>query len=653
MTTLDRFSRALFMAIDIENWPMPESLLLGEEKRRIFENRVKAIKLYHAGCRHKDIEQRTAINRSEAARLVKRCLAVGNDGTVEGYRALLPYRHVHPSRQRAIGRVGVRTGYSGAFSALLRDHPHIRKNLDALIITGKLKRTAIAEPCKPLYVIHAEFLNWCKKAGLTANDYPFCVQEHGYKALSRYRQKLRALHYRQAAASDANDEAIQKLITGTGEVRTSTPVTHPFQRVELDGHKIDMHCTIAIPTLNGAGESLVSISRLWLLVLLDVFSKAVLGYALVPAVNYSARDLMRAIRSALIPWKPLTLTIPTIRYPTGGGLPSGIIPALAYSCWDELHVDNALANLSDFFLTQLQRSVRCVPVYGPTHQPDSRPFIEGFFNLFERMGFQRMPGAVKHGQRQNKNAIKEAIKYKVTMEELQHLADVIIAKYNTGKASDTHLTRLEILKNYVNSSRTLVRRIPEERREKVVIYDSHLHLKIHGSSHSGRRPHVIYEGSRYTNLVLSSAFGLVGKYITALGASSDLRRLEAYFPDGTPIGTLFAENRWRHVPHSLDTRKAVNRLRRENRLHLQIEEDYPTSYRRHLEESARSSKNAATELARVMLEQDLWLPTYAPLKQTPDEKYDEEIEETYPSEGSENEAIDLFEGFGTTYGPQR
>lgn len=46
--------------------------------------------------------------------------------------------------------------------------------------------------------------------------------------------------------------------------------------------------------------------------------------------------VIRAVESSLEPWSPRQLTIKSIGYRDGDGMPNGIIPELAYVCFDEL-----------------------------------------------------------------------------------------------------------------------------------------------------------------------------------------------------------------------------------------------------------------------------------------------------------------------------
>jgi hypothetical protein len=57
------------------------------------------------------------------------------------------------------------------------------------------------------------------------------------------------------------------------------PATRPYEAVEFDGHKIDVRLTLRIDDPFGF-ETLLVLHRIWILLLLDVATRAVIGYAL-------------------------------------------------------------------------------------------------------------------------------------------------------------------------------------------------------------------------------------------------------------------------------------------------------------------------------------------------------------------------------------
>ena len=81
------------------------------------------------------------------------------------------------------------------------------------------------------------------------------------------------------------------MASGTGINR---PVHNPFDRIEMDAHKLDGRFVVMIPQLDG-GWSPRLIHRLWVIVLLDVASRAVIGYHLSLRLEVNKEDVIAAI----------------------------------------------------------------------------------------------------------------------------------------------------------------------------------------------------------------------------------------------------------------------------------------------------------------------------------------------------------------------
>ena len=121
------------------------------------------------------------------------------------------------------------------------------------------------------------------------------------------------------------------------------------------------------------------IERVWLLAIIDVCTRAVLGYHLALGREYSRYDVIKTIESALEPHRPRDFTIPGLVYGSHDGFPSQRMPELAYTTWEWMKLDNAKANLAKETLDALCEFVGCCADAGPKYSPDDRPYIERFF----------------------------------------------------------------------------------------------------------------------------------------------------------------------------------------------------------------------------------------------------------------------------------
>ena len=95
----------------------------------------------------------------------------------------------------------------------------------------------------------------------------------------------------------------------------------PFEETEHDGHNGDFY--FVIKTHGRHGEWIYTTPmRMWLLILIDRASRAILGYAYrLGSTNYPAISVMRSFVHALTPWEPKVLTLPHLAYKEGAGFP--------------------------------------------------------------------------------------------------------------------------------------------------------------------------------------------------------------------------------------------------------------------------------------------------------------------------------------------
>lgn len=596
MRRANKTHRKGIATLDLGAWSAVNIFSLSESDRACYERREQAVKMYASHYSLAEIHRCTGISKQRLYHLVSRCLLVDGDGNQAGFRALIPRQHLPAIRNEGTKKLRSIKPAPGSLHALFFRYPSIYSVLHQLAVLGKRDKMQAREVDVPIASIHAEFIKQCEIAGIKYPHYPFNSESVGLPAIKRWVKTERAEHRLRNLRIDDPTAAIK--VQSTPIAKMTAGPSRVFQRVELDGHRIDLECVLEMPGPNGEGVVRVFVSRIWILALVEAKSNAVLGYTLAFGQNYSAVDAMRAVRNSVVPWRRRQLTVTTVDYREGDGLPSGLINELSYACFDELHLDNALAHLSDFFLSQLERTVNAVPVFGPVQDPDSRPFVEGFFRLFEEAGLHRMIGTTGSDPKDRRRRDHKDTRYHLTLDLLTDLVDLLIARINNSRAPSASITRLDVLRRALMQTPTVIRRIPVDLRSKVFQYDMHFEATI-GSDH--KRPVVRALSARYSNDVLAKAFGLIGRRVTVLANSEDVRTVECILDNGSSLGTLFVERRWRQTAHSLITRREITRL--VNKGVIKDTNDLPVKFRQHLEIQARKSRRAAAMLAKVRLEQ--------------------------------------------------
>jgi putative transposase len=344
------------------------------------------------------------------------------------------------------------------------------------------------------------------------------------------------------------------------------------------------------------------IDRFWILAIIESISRAILGYYISLNREYNANDVLLCVRNAIVPWKRRGLTIPGLKYPEHGGMPSEVIPELAWATWGEFSYDNAKANLAERVLKKLSRTVGCAINPGPVETPERRPFVERFYQTFEENGFHRLPsttGSRPNDPRRN-NPEKNAIRFDISLEHIEELTEVIVMQYNaTPHSGIGYRTPLEYLQYFIGDENILVNTLPEGKRSNMNLLNIEASRIVRGNIKNGRRPYIEFEGARYQNDVLARTPDLIGKRLTLSIDPEDIRSLVAYLPDGSELGILSALGFWGRTPHTLEVRKAILALKHRRLIWYTTEQDPVQVYMDYLATQSPKSKAAAREFAKV------------------------------------------------------
>lgn len=573
--------------LDLSKWPTVRIESLKEKESNIFIKRKRAIFMYFENRLHKEIEEETGINRSQLNNLLKKCLQYDDNGVLWGFRALIPYKRINSYVRQSLPETR-EDNKTGAFQLLLETYPDLRETIDKLFLNQKSK-TAVNSNIRTMEIFRA-FIKKCREIGIKPPSYPFNTKELGRRSLYNYIKNLETRR-----AENENNQ-------NNFEFTNPPPIiTRPFERVQFDGHKLDVALIIVITTPE-EGEILKEINRIWLLTLMDVATRNILGYYVSLNKEYNSSDVLRCIRNAIVPWEPKEFTIPGLSYPLEGGFPSYVVPETQWAVWDELYFDNALSHLSNIVRERLKSVVGSVINAGQVKTPLRRSLKERFYGLLEENGFHRLPNTTgsNPNDSRRKNAEKNAHKYRISPQHIEELVEVLIAEYNgTSHGGISYFTPLELLKQKVEKNPLIINQLSEEQRNEVSFLTLHAQRTIVGSLKDKRKPYIEYENVRYTNTLLSRSYGLIGKKLDLVINTDDLRVIKAYLPDGSELGILKAAGKWALTPHSLYVRKEIYKLRRKKLLNFLSKDDPIEIYYNYLNESSKKNKNDRNKLASL------------------------------------------------------
>lgn len=519
--------------IDTRTWPTVDISALSDTMRTAFSKRCCAIELYASGKAVRDIEKQTGVNDRQLYRLLDRCLKQGDDGMLMGFRGLIKYKHIGIYTRIAAARavnVGIGSGLGGAFVLLMERYPtlvtwlrqQIRDHavvLEQLSTEGRLRTRLIG-----LSGLHQNFLKQCRAVGITAADYPLNTDRMGIRSLCAY-VKAEMLRSFGAAAHAAGARRLKGL--PRDKDATTPTAIRPYQVVEFDGHRLDVRLKIVIKDPLGFIQEF-EIERIWLLVILDVCTRAVLGYHLVLEREYSRYDVIKTIEKALAPHCPRSFTLPNMGY-GNGGFPSGKFPELAYAIWQWMKLDNAKANLAHDTMAALCEFVGCFADAGPTHQPDDRPYIERFFGTIATTLSSRLPGYTGSNPQDLRRRLSDPkgnLRLFVSLDELEELMEASISAYNvTPHGGLNGRTPLEAMEYFVRGKGEMLQWLPEPKRRTLCLMQTAHRCRVRGYLDQGVHPHINLFQVRYTSEVLAASGALLGKDLRVYYNSDDLRNV--------------------------------------------------------------------------------------------------------------------------------
>ncbi|WP_029918480.1 hypothetical protein [Pelobacter seleniigenes] len=509
--------------------------------------------------------------RQEIHSRLKRCLTLHSDGNIWGWRALEPGIRIKPyCRKKIVAPMGIgkKGGRAGALTALFERFPDIWETAKSSFL-GKLEKDKKLKVREAISDIHQTMLRLCKQKLIderiargesteeaTQNyvlEYPFNTETRGLRSLQKRLNCLYDSHPQSAIRARHGADAARKYSAEQPKERDDESILRPYQRVELDAHSIDANFWLPEdPDLRFGGRENF-IVRPWLLALIEAMSQAVLAYLIVISREVNHWDVLRVLKRALVPWQPMQLTVPGLRYDAGSGLPSGVIKGCEYAVWDSLLLDNALAHLAFDVRNAVKKVMNGTINDGPGRSPYRRPHVEGFFDNLEEHGFHRLPNTVGSGPNdpRRENAAEAAKTYQIGHQDLVELTDVLIANYNANShRKPGGKSPLDILRLYTQTEHI---RILEDQR-KLIEFNPRFEVTIRSNRKEGRRPYVNLLYLRYSSHAL--IYSLSGKKAVMRPDPDGMHTSEIFLKDsGRNLGIVRVKDaRWNY-PHTIEQRK--------------------------------------------------------------------------------------------------
>jgi len=582
-----------------DEWAHVQTYFMSEENRIQFEQRKRAIDMYIDGASLKRIHADTGIHRTSISRLIQRCIKIDtNTGKQYGYSALIPQKKLKQNSKLQTKESTQKT--RGAFQALLAKYPELKDFIQDNYL-GNIEIT-LEKRITPSN-LHKKFLLECRNLKIKDYEYPFISSDKAKRTFYRY---LKQLDETNIAIKRESKEVQKKFLsTGKGKRTRPYPLT-PFSVVQVDGHKIDLLYTVEIT--NKHGETIRKPAmRLWIIAVIDVATRVILGYSISVNENYDQNDILHAIRNAIMPKETIDFTLKGLQYPDNYGFHSLMIPETEWAMPEIVMLDNAKSHLAKRVLDKLSTQIYCTLNFGSVATPESRATIERWFKTLEENGYHRLPsttGSNTNDVRRTK-AEEDSVKYEISYDDVVQLTEYFIALYNVSQHSSlSYESPLECMRRRIIDSGMQPCIANNEMKRKVCELTNIVDRRtVHGNIKRGKRPYITYEGVEYRNKVLSESAGLIEQQLIIEVNPDDISSIHAYFADGSDFGTLMATGEWGMKSHSLKTRREALRLARENKKNSEPFFAPLTDLEKELDKRAETQRRARTKAARVRAEQ--------------------------------------------------
>jgi transposase InsO family protein/transposase-like protein len=585
-----RFSRVQFKVDggDCNLWPPVDADLIPEDLRSDARSRVNAIKAYlNEDASVEEVEEKYGVHRSTLYRMIKRCESRDDDGRVLGFKGAIPYWRNSADKYNRLKAIEQQVdseerGDAGVFQQLIDEHIALREWLGAQARKYKPRK----EGGEHFAVLHSAFLALCASLEIPDTKYPFCRKTKARSALRSHLIKT-AKTLKSQSEADYNESRVRDIV----------PPTDIMEDVEADGHEVDIR--LVIEETDRYGQPVrYEILRIWLITLIDVFSRCVLGYSIALGRNYDQIDLLSAVYNSMAPHRRPPLCIPETSYMMGGGFPSE--EGCAWETWSTLKLDNAWAHRAKHVLTVLQDRVGCVAEFGRVHVPNDRPFIERFFRFLTEHFSHRVIGTTgsnsldKIIERLSPKS-KDPLKLLITLDELHSALDIVLSDYNGRQHSSLQgHTPLDIFHLRMSARAMPANSLPEEFqnadefvmvREKVVIKSS--------SKYGGAYVNFAYLKYRNAEILRSDS---TGRTMFIEYSRTDISIVRLLDEAGSLVGMLIPPDPWSRTPHSLKLRLELCKAIKDGQLKFEGNETVHDAFRRSKVAGEGVSRSVATTL---------------------------------------------------------
>ena len=535
---------------NMDNWPAINILDIPKTKRKYFNRNRQVITLILNGKSSKEVAHQFNVDPSFVYYLLRRCLSCEEDSEPALTKALIPgTRLTSYIRKLPLSDLSNSNGTSGSFNYLLSTIPGLRDHLDQ-IISNHIKRTKYSQNLKPKF-FHTEFKRYLRERNWPQSKYPFNQDSEAYESARKY------FHQRQKELSIPKPKK-NKVITFT-----KTPEI-AYQEIQIDSQLQDVNTSVYID-FNGK-QLPHRLSRVALYLAKDVATDCILSYKICLTKDPTQLDLLHLLEGIHSPWGELDLVTPGLQYEPGACLPSSLSTEFTKVGLGMVKFDNALSHVSHLVRDYICDVHAATLNLGLPAHPKGRNFVEYAFRI---MSEDTHRFASTTGSHPNDPIKESRVNAKspplLTLNSFEEIISVLITSHNVrpqvrlGGSSPLQLIQHQMATHLIRLSYdySLSSNSPFKKRKQVPIK---WYRNENGAAF------INFLGVRYKGKCLEAVSSVMKNIIIEYDIR-DIRNIQALTVNGRKLGVLNADKSWQKFPHSIDTRRRIQKFTRKKRLH--------------------------------------------------------------------------------------
>ncbi len=592
-------------------WTLVRVDELNESTKKLFVSRRQAIRDKILKYPISDICSTHGISESELYRVYDRSQIRLPNGMLAGDLACLPFCRLLEEIPKCIDlsidfgkgdllKKQLRSKQKGTFKRLLLCFPKIKQDLDQFILKGlpdvQSRKLLSKHFNKRRTKIHQYFVKLCKEYAKNTQVeiydetcWPFNVESMGYRTICSYVNNILEWAEDFEIGSQTTAENISK--TGRDTDKFVRSLCGPME-LELDAHRIDayfVHEWIE----HGETHRLV-ISRIWLLALVSRRTRAVSAYSVVIGEQYTNADVQDLVWRAIAQpdVKDFKHEVMSNEFYVNRG--TAEIPDVIYS-------DNAMSHIAkDGRITFIDK-LGVHFCLGSPGEPNSRPFVERFFGIFEENGFHLIrstTGSSKDDPVRD-DSEQKALELGITTNDACRIASEVVNWYQKRPHSSLKAeSPYEYATRLINSG-TLTTLAPPELQSRGAICILRAEANVKGDRARGHTRHINAFGDKYYGSCITSK--KMGEIAIVLTIEPDDARFAKVYDGvtGQFIGDVTVGGDWKHTKHSIYLRRLIKSETRRKRFKYRAGEDPVLKWLEHKKTEGVSSKKAATQAAKA------------------------------------------------------